>query len=111
MVIVIRDNATDVQVNELMDWLQGFNVKTNLVEGVHSRIIGLIGDTTPIDIDAVKARGIVEAVKRVQEPYKNANRRFHPDDTIIEAGGVTIGGPSWRVLALWRPKSSSWRPR
>ena len=99
MVIVIRDNATDVQVNELMDWLQGFNVKTNLVEGVHSRIIGLIGDTTPIDIDAVKARGIVEAVKRVQEPYKNANRRFHPDDTIIEAGGVTIGGGGLTVMA------------
>lgn len=99
MIIVIKDKASESQVNELMEWLCGFNVKTNLVTGVHSRIIGLIGDTTSIDVDAVKARGIVEAVKRVQEPYKNANRRFHPDDTVIEVGGKRIGGGRLAVIA------------
>ena len=99
MIIVIRDKATEAQVSELMDWLHSFNVKTNLVTGVHSRIIGLIGDTTSIDMDAVLAREPVEAVKRVQEPYKNANRRFHPDDTVIEAGGRRIGGGSLAVIA------------
>ena len=99
MIIIIKDKATDKQVNELMSWLQTFSVKTNLVTGVHSRIIGLIGDTTSIDVDAVNARDIVETVKRVQEPYKNANRRFHPDDTVIEVRGRKIGGEGLSVIA------------
>ncbi len=99
MIIIVKDKATEKQVNELMEWLSGFNVRTNLVTGVHSRIIGLIGDTTSIDVDSVKAREAVEAVKRVQEPYKNANRRFHPDDTVIEVGGKRIGGGSLAVIA------------
>lgn len=99
MIIIVKDRATDEQVNELMDWLQSFNVKTNLVTGVHSRIIGLIGDTTSVDVDAVRAKETVEAVKRVQEPYKNANRRFHPDDTVIEVGGKKIGGGGLAVIA------------
>jgi 3-deoxy-7-phosphoheptulonate synthase len=99
MIIVIKDKATDNQVNELVNWLEGFRVKTNLVTGVHSRIIGLIGDTTSIDVDAVNAREIVETVKRVQEPYKKANRRFHPDDTVIEVRGRKIGGGSLSVIA------------
>lgn len=99
MIIIIKDKATDKQVNELMRWLQSFSVKTNLVTGVHSRIIGLIGDTTSIDVDAVNARDIVETVKRVQEPYKNANRRFHPDDTVIEVRGRKIGGGGLSVIA------------
>lgn len=99
MVIILKDKATEAQVNDLMEWLHGFNVKTNLVTGLHSRIIGLIGDTTAIDIDAVGARDIVEAVRRVQEPYKNANRRFHPDDTVIEVRGRRIGGGGCAVIA------------
>ena len=99
MIIIIKDKATDKQVNELMSWLQSFSVKTNLVTGVHSRIIGLIGDTTSIDVDAVNAMDIVETVKRVQEPYKNANRRFHPDDTVIEVRGRKIGGGGLSVIA------------
>ncbi|MCR5075617.1 MAG: 3-deoxy-7-phosphoheptulonate synthase [Ruminococcus sp.] len=99
MIIIIKDKATDKQVNELMSWLQSFSVKTNLVTGVHSRIIGLIGDTTSIDVDAVNARDIVETVKRVQEPYKNANRRFHPDDTVIEVRGRKIGGGGLSIIA------------
>ena len=66
MIIIVKDKATEKQVNELMEWLSGFNVRTNLVTGVHSRIIGLIGDTTSIDVDSVKAREAVKAVKRVE---------------------------------------------
>ena len=99
MIVVIKNQATEEQVSELMEWLRGFNVKTNLVTGVHSRIIGLIGDTTSIDVDAVMAREGVEAIKRVQEPYKNANRRFHPEDTVIEVRGRRIGGGSLAVIA------------
>lgn len=99
MVIVLKNSATEKQIDQLMDWLHGFEVKTNLVQGVHSNIIGLIGDTTSIDVEAVQAKEIVEAVKRVQEPYKNANRRFHPDDTVIEVRGRKIGGGNLNVIA------------
>lgn len=99
MVIVLKNSATEKQIDQLMDWLHGFDVKTNLVQGVHSNIIGLIGDTTSIDVEAVQAKEIVEAVKRVQEPYKNANRRFHPDDTVIEVRGRKIGGGNLNVIA------------
>jgi 3-deoxy-7-phosphoheptulonate synthase len=74
-------------------------VKSNLVEGVHSKIIGLIGDTTAVDIESVQAREIVDTVKRVQEPYKNANRRFHPLDTVIDVRGRKLGGDRLQVIA------------
>lgn len=99
MVIVLKNSASEKQIDELMNWLQSFDVKTNLVQGVHSNIIGLIGDTTRIDMESVQAKEIVEAVKRVQEPYKNANRRFHPDDTVIEVAGRKIGGGTLNVIA------------
>ncbi|MBO5448340.1 MAG: 3-deoxy-7-phosphoheptulonate synthase [Ruminococcus sp.] len=99
MVIVLKNGATKKQIDELMSWLTRFDVKTNLVEGVHSNIIGLIGDTTQIDMESVQAKEIVETVKRVQEPYKNANRRFHPEDTVIEVRGRKIGGGTLNVIA------------
>lgn len=99
MVIVLKDGATKKQIDELIEWLTRFEVKSNLVEGVHSKIIGLIGDTTSVDIESVQAREIVETVKRVQEPYKNANRRFHPEDTVIDVRGRKIGGDRLQIMA------------
>lgn len=99
MIIILKDGAQEKQIDELVNWLAGFNVKANLVNGVHQRIIGLIGDTTKIDMESVQAKEIVEQVKRVQEPYKNANRRFHPDDTVIEVRGRRIGGGTLNVIA------------
>ena len=99
MVIVLKNEATHQQVKELVNWLEGCNVKTNLVEGVHSRIIGLIGDTVHMDIDTIEANECVEAVRRVQEPYKNANRKFHPDDTVLDIGGRKLGGDKLQVIA------------
>lgn len=99
MIIILKDNAQEKQIEELVEWVSGFGVKTNLVNGVHQRIIGLIGDTTRIDVESVQAKEIVEQVKRVQEPYKNANRRFHPDDTVIEVRGRKLGGGTLNVIA------------
>lgn len=99
MIIILKDNAQERQIDELVEWVSGFGVKTNLVNGVHQRIIGLIGDTTRIDVESVQAKEIVEQVKRVQEPYKNANRRFHPDDTVIEVRGRKLGGGTLNVIA------------
>lgn len=99
MVIVLKNTATKQQVNELVSWLEGYSVKTNLVQGVHSNIIGLIGDTVHIDIEAIEANDCVEAVRRVQEPYKNANRKFHPDNTVLDIGGRLIGGSKTQIIA------------
>ncbi|EGC01532.1 3-deoxy-7-phosphoheptulonate synthase [Ruminococcus albus] len=99
MVIVLKDGASKTQIDELIGWLTRFDVKSNLVEGVHSKIIGLIGDTTSVDIESVQAKEIVETVKRVQEPYKNANRRFHPLDTVIDVRGRKLGGDRLQVIA------------
>ena len=99
MVIVLKDSADKKQIEELMKWLTRFDVKSNLVEGVHSKIIGLIGDTTAVDIESVQAKEIVDTVKRVQEPYKNANRRFHPLDTVIDVRGRKLGGDRLQVIA------------
>lgn len=99
MIIILKDGAQEKQINELVKWLQGYDIKTNLVNGVHQRIIGLIGDTTRVDMESVQAKEIVEKVKRVQEPYKNANRRFHPDNTVIEIAGRKVGGGTLNVIA------------
>lgn len=99
MIVVLKDGATEQEVNELMGWLSGFGVKTNLVVGEHSSIIGLVGDTTKIDMESVQAKEIVATVKRVQEPYKNANRRFHPDNTVIDVMGREIGSGKLQVIA------------
>ncbi len=99
MIIILRDSAKDEQVDELIDRLNKLDVKANLVEGVHQRIITLIGDTTKIDMDSVQAMEIVEQVKRVQEPYKKANRRFHPDDTVIDVKGRKLGGGTLNIIA------------
>lgn len=99
MIIVLNNNAKENEIEELVSWVSTQGVHANFVEGVHKRIIGLVGDTTKVDVDAVRARPIVDDVKRVQEPYKNANRQFHPDDTVIEVRGRKIGGGNLNVIA------------
>jgi len=100
MVIILKNTAAPQQVGELIRWLEdSCKVKTNLVEGVHSTIIGLIGDTLHMDTEAIMANDCVESVQRVQEPYKNANRKFHPDDTVIDVCSRKIGGNKTQIIA------------
>ena len=84
MIIVLKPNCTDEQVKHFADNLtKEYNVKVNTWVGTQSTVLGLLGDTTSIDIDYISAQDFVESVKRVQEPYKKANRKFHPDNTVI----------------------------
>ncbi len=76
MVVILKQNAPKQQVDELLKQFQDFGLKTNVVVGEHTTIVGLIGDTSAVDIDNVAANEIVENVKRVQEPYKNVNRKL-----------------------------------
>ena len=101
MIIVLKPNCTVEQLKHFTDGLtHDYNVKVNTWVGTQSTVLGLIGDTSVIDIDYIAAQDFVESVKRVQEPYKKANRKFHPDNTVIELpGGQKIGDGSLTIMA------------
>ncbi|MBR5453426.1 MAG: 3-deoxy-7-phosphoheptulonate synthase [Clostridia bacterium] len=99
MVALIRKDTSDKQLEELIEWLGTMNLKVHVSKGVNQTVIGLVGDTSGIDIELLESLSIVEAVTRISEKYKSANRKFHPDDTVVEAGGVKIGGGSFAVFA------------
>lgn len=99
MIVILKQNAKGKQVNEIIKWFESQDLNVNYIKGTQKSILGLIGDTSRIDIENVKAREIVEDVKRVQEPYKNTNRKFHPDDTVIDVSGRKVGGVDFNVIA------------
>ncbi len=99
MVVILKDHAEQKKVKNLTDWLENQGLAVHSVVGQYQTILGLIGDTSKVDIDLIQGLDIVENVKRISEPYKNANRKFHPDDTVIEVGGVKIGGGNFQYFA------------
>lgn len=101
MIIVLKPSTTEEQLNKFTQKLKNsYDVKVNKWDGVQSTVLGLIGDTTRIDIEYIDAQDIVESVKRVQEPYKKANRKFHPENTAIKINDeVTIGDGSLHIMA------------
>ena len=100
MIAVIKQSATKDQLDGLVDWIEGRGFKTNVSQGDNETIVGIIGDTTQIDPFLLESMDIVERVQRVTEPFKKANRKFHPEDTVVDCGhGVSIGGGSFQVIA------------
>ena len=99
MIVILKKNPEEKQLNNLMVWLESMNISVHPTEGKMHTILGLVGDTSAIDIDLLRALDIVADVKRVQEPYKNANRKFHEDDTIIPVGDTQVGGDVFSVIA------------
>ena len=101
MIIVLKPHQKQEVVDEFIQKLTGqYGVQVNTWVGTHSTVLGLIGDTTPIDAEYIEAQDFVESVKLVQEPYKKANRKFHPDDTVITLpGGQKIGGGGLALIA------------
>ncbi len=99
MIVVLKENPNHNQLENLVAWLKSLGLTIHVTEGLHQTILGLVGDTTVVDIDLIKALGIVDDVKRIQEPYKAANRKFHPEDTVIDVGGVKIGGGNFAIIA------------
>lgn len=101
MIIVLKSDCPSEQAKEFAASLEKeYNIKVNIWFGTQSTVLGLIGDTSPIDIDSIAAQDCVESVKRVQEPYKKANRKFHPDNTVITLpGGQKIGGGGLTLIA------------
>ncbi len=99
MIIITKPGASDAQVAALCEIFEKQGLAIHSSQGQHTRIIGLVGDTSAVDVDLVLAHPAVATLKRVSEPYKKANRKFHPQDTVVEAGGVKIGGGHFAVMA------------
>ena len=99
MIAVLKHGTTQTQRQHLVDWLKNMNLDVHISEGTEVTVLGLIGDTSRVDMDLLKSLDMVETVKRVSEPYKQANRKFHPKDTVIEIGDVKIGGGHFTMIA------------
>ena len=99
MIVILKPNPNPDQLESLKNWLLGKGIQIHTSLGSTQMILGLVGDTSMLDIDLISALDIVEDVKRVQEPYKNANRKFHPEDTIVPVGNTQIGGGTLTIMA------------
>lgn len=99
MVTVLKHGVTDEQIDNLCKWFKTRGLDVHISKGHYQTIIGLIGDTKKIDTELLESLEIVETVKIISEPFKNANRKFHPDDTVIDVDGVKIGGGNFALIA------------
>ncbi len=99
MVVVVKNDTDQERLKELITWLKQFGVQIHVSRGAQTSVLGLVGDTSSIDVGDIQSFDIVEDVKRIQEPYKAANRKFHPHDTVVEVGGLKIGGGNFQVIA------------
>ena len=99
MIVILKHEARQEQIDRLKQFLLGMGLRIDESKGENSTILGLVGDTTRVDADLISSLDAVEAVRRVQEPYKKANRKFHPQDTMVDCGGVTIGHGLFQIIA------------
>lgn len=100
MIVVMKKGTDPTEIKNLAEKFETeHNVKAEIIPGSHITLIGLIGDTTHIDIDRLRANRIVSRVKLVEEPFKKANRKFHPDDTVVKVENQTIGGGGLAIIA------------
>ena len=99
MVVVMKPGTAKQDIDALVENLKQLNLDVGITNGVGCTILGLVGDTTAVDMDKISINPHVERVMRVQEPYKKANRKFHPEDTVVTVGSAKIGGGSFSVIA------------
>ena len=99
MVVIMKPGTSQNEIRKLAAKFEAENLKVGITNGVGCSILGLVGDTAHIDIDKILLNEYVERVMRVSEPYKKANRKFHPEDTIVDVNGVKVGGGNFAVMA------------
>ncbi len=99
MIAVLKRDTTPEQIDHLLVWLKNMNLDVHVSSGQEITVLGLIGDTSRVDIELLSSLEIVESVKRVSEPFKQANRKFHPNDSIIQIGDIKIGGGHFAMIA------------
>ena len=99
MIAVLKPNTSKEQRGSLISWLEQQNLEVHVSEGHDYTVLGLVGDTKSVDVDLLESLDIVESVKIVTEPFKQCNRKFHPDDTVIDVNGIKIGGGNFCMIA------------
>ena len=99
MIAILKPGTTPEQTQHLVSWLKTMNLDVHISQGAEVTVLGLIGDTSRVDMDLLKSLEMVETVKRVSEPFKQANRKFHPQDSIVEVGNARIGGGYFAMIA------------
>ena len=99
MVVVMKPGTQQQEIDRLVGVLKELGLEIGITNGVGCTILGLVGDTTAVDMDKISINPFVERVMRVQEPYKKANRKFHPEDTVVTVGKAKIGGGNFSVIA------------
>ena len=99
MVVVMKPGTRQQDIGALVSGLKELDLDVGITNGVGCTILGLVGDTTAVDMDKISINPHVERVMRVQEPYKKANRKFHPEDTVVSVGNAKIGGGNFSVIA------------
>ena len=99
MIVVLKSNVAKEKRDRLVEWLKGMGLGVHISEGEYQTVLGLIGDTGKIDMDLIGSLDIVASVNRVSETFKCVNRKFHPDDTVVQVGDVKIGGGNFCLIA------------
>ena len=99
MIAVMKHGVTEQQMGNLIDWFKEQGVNVSVTKGEFQTIIGLIGDTSKLDVDLIESLDIVESVKRVSDPFKKANRKFHPENSIVTVGNTSVGGDIFTMIA------------
>ena len=100
MIIALKRDIRQEEKDHLISWLESYGVRTHVSEGEYQTVIGLVGDTTRIDTDLISGLDIVQSVTRISEPFKKANRKFHPDDTVVQVTDqVAFGGGNFQIIA------------
>lgn len=99
MIVVVNNNSSKEQFDNLVSWIESQNVRVHISSGEYQTVLGLIGDTSRIDTELLVGLDIVSQVTRVTEPFKNANRKFHPQNTCINAGGTLLGDGHFGIIA------------
>ncbi len=99
MIAVLKQGVTEKQRDGLVEWFKTLGLSVHISEGEFHTVLGLIGDTSKVDTELIEGLDIVEKVTRISDPFKSANRKFHPDDTVIDVGGIKIGGGNFAMIA------------
>ncbi|MBQ4626293.1 MAG: 3-deoxy-7-phosphoheptulonate synthase [Clostridia bacterium] len=99
MVVTVKKGTDEAQIQNLIEWLKSLGLEIHRSNGEYESVLGLVGDTSHVDTDLISGLNIVSNVTRISEPYKSANRKFHPDDTVIDIGGIKIGGGNFQFIA------------
>ncbi len=99
MIVVLKPNVGQEKKDRLIEWLKGMGLGVHISEGEYQTVLGLIGDTAKVDMELIDSLDIVDSVKRVSETFKCCNRKFHPDDTVVNIGDVKVGGGNFVLIA------------